>query len=53
MGFAAAFAAPNGNVWHMTESVENDFDWNEDGVVSYTNGSSVDIKEVELKDPWG
>ena len=53
MGFAAAFAAPNGDVWHTTESVENDFDWNEDGVVSYTNGSSVDIKEVELKDPWG
>ena len=30
--FAATLTTPAGDVWHVTENVENEFDWEDDDI---------------------
>ena len=42
-----AYAAPAGDEWHRSEDVKEEFDWNADGTVSYTNACEDKTPEAE------
>ena len=48
----ALYTTPAGDGWHVTENVENKFDWNKDSMVSYTYGFTAITEAVKLKEPW-
>ena len=50
VGLTAVHTRPAGDAWHITDNVEDEFDWNEDGMVSYTYCTGI-IEEIELKEP--
>ena len=53
VGLTAVYTTPAGDAWHITENVEDEFDWNKDSMVSYTYGFTGITEEVELKEPCG
>ena len=44
----AAYTTPTGNAWYIIENVEDKFDWNQNGRVSYTYYSFTGIRVGRL-----
>ena len=42
-----AYATPAGNAWHGSEDVKEEFDWNADSTVTYTNACDNEIPKTQ------